>query len=137
MDHQANMAIPGAQASSTVALWTVVQQFHVAGQENSCLSTVQLIYLVLSENWGLLKNHGKPRIFHQKRFKLSSTFWISLKTRRFSNRLTEQLYNSAVPGWHHSGNQSCATDSGCTCESDELACPERSANDLQRIILIV
>jgi hypothetical protein len=27
-------------------------------------------------------------------------------------------------GWHYSGNMSCATDSGCTCESDELACTD-------------
>ena len=27
-------------------------------------------------------------------------------------------------GWHYSGNTSCATDSGCSCEADELACQD-------------
>jgi len=31
---------------------------------------------------------------------------------------------TAVTCWHYSGNMSCATDSGCTCESDELACTD-------------
>ncbi|CAL1131607.1 unnamed protein product, partial [Cladocopium goreaui] len=33
-------------------------------------------------------------------------------------------YLSLVQRWHYSGNTSCATDSGCTCEADELACPD-------------
>lgn len=27
-------------------------------------------------------------------------------------------------GWHYSGNQSCATDAGCTCEANELECED-------------
>ncbi|CAL1157753.1 unnamed protein product [Cladocopium goreaui] len=30
----------------------------------------------------------------------------------------------AVTCWHYSGNTSCATDSGCSCEADELACQD-------------
>ena len=28
-------------------------------------------------------------------------------------------------GWHWSGNQTCGTDTGCVCESEELTCPVR------------
>jgi hypothetical protein len=33
-------------------------------------------------------------------------------------------------GWHYSGNMSCATDSGCTCESDELACTDPEMDEI-------
>eukprot|EP00434_Breviolum_minutum_P034367 symbB.v1.2.030416.t1/scaffold3426.1/size60583/1 len=31
---------------------------------------------------------------------------------------------TAVTCWHYSGNQSCATDAGCTCEANELECED-------------
>ena len=30
----------------------------------------------------------------------------------------------AAEGYHHSGNYSCATESGCTCEADEMSCQD-------------
>ena len=31
---------------------------------------------------------------------------------------------TAVTCWHYSGNQTCATDAGCTCEANELECKD-------------
>lgn len=121
-------AILGVRASSTFAQWIVALQSHVTRRIHET-STAQKTPKTQKEVSLILPMLG---LLCRKFSSILRIAWFPVSSSKilafvFFSRAGEErnpYWISVQRGWHYSGNQTCATDAGCTCEANELECKD-------------